>query len=181
MQLNNALIAAAVTAALAVSANVNAEATVYGKIHTSVASVSSDAGTSYSATEIKSNASRVGVKASKKLENGMTFSGQVELEIDAAGDKTKSSDDLIKLRNTYVGLKGGFGEVRVGMHDTPYKIATSKLDVFGDTYADYNNIIQNDNRVGNAIAYLNKFGPIGVAAAYSTSITANDKDKTGDE
>ena len=167
MQLNNALIAAAVTAALAASANVSAETTVYGKIHTSVASVTTDAGTSYSATEIKSNASRLGFKSSKKLENGMTFSGKVELEVDAAGDKTKSSDDLIKLRNTYVGLKGGFGELRIGMHDTPHKMSTSKLDVFGDTYADYNNIIQNDNRVGNVVAYLNKFGPVGIAAAYA--------------
>lgn len=167
MQLNNALIAAAVTAALAVSANVSAETTVYGKIHTSVAAITADAGTSYSATEIKSNASRLGFKSSKKLENGMTFKGQVELEIDAAGDTQKSSTDLIKLRNTYVGLKGGFGEVRIGNHDTPHKISTSKLDVFGDTYADYNNIIQNDHRVGNVVAYLNKFGPVGVAAAYA--------------
>ncbi len=181
MQLNKALIAAAVTAALTVSATANAEATVYGKIHTSVAAVTSDAGTEYNATEIKSNASRIGFKSSKKLDNGMTFSGQAEFEIDAAGDKNKSSADLIKLRNTYVGLKGGFGEVRVGNHDTPYKIATSKLDVFGDTYADYNNIIQNDNRVGNAIAYLNKFGPVGIAAAYSTSISANDTATAGGE
>ncbi len=168
MQHNKALIAAAITAALAVSANVNAETNVYGKIHTSVASVSQDDGTSNtSATEIKSNASRFGMKSEKKLDNGMTFKGQIELEVDAAGDKTKSSEDLLKLRNTFVGVKGGFGEVRVGMHDTPYKIATSKLDVFGDTYADYNNIIQNDNRVGNAIAYLNKFGPVGIALAYA--------------
>ena len=176
MQLKNALIAAAVTAALAASANVSAETTVYGKIHTSVASVSQDDGTSVSATEIKSNASRLGFKSSKKLENGMTFSGKAEFEIDAAGDKNKSSDDLIKLRNTYVGLKGGFGEVRIGNHDTPHKISTSKLDAFGDTYADYNNIIQNDNRVGNVVAYLNKFGPVGVAAAYA----AGDDDAAGE-
>ena len=174
MQLNNALIAAAVTAALAVSANASAEATVYGKIHTSVASVSQDNGTSASSTEVKSNASRLGFKSSKKLENGMTFSGKAEFEIDAAGDKNKSSADLIKLRNTYVGLKGGFGEVRIGNHDTPHKISTSKLDAFGDTYADYNNIIQNDNRVGNVVAYLNKMGPVGFAVAYSTSITGDD-------
>ncbi|MCW8927979.1 MAG: porin, partial [Gammaproteobacteria bacterium] len=70
-------------------------------------------------------------------------------------------------RNTYVGLKGGFGEVRVGRHDTPHKMSTGKLDPFGDTYADYNNIIQNDNRESNVIAYLNNFGSIGFAAAYA--------------
>ncbi len=177
MQHNKALIAAAVTAALAASASVNAETKVYGKIHTSIASVSQDDGTNdTSAMEIKSNASRFGMKSSKELDNGMTFKGQIELEIDAAGDKSKSSADLLKLRNTFVGVKGGFGEVRVGMHDTPYKIATSRLDVFGDTYADYNNIIQNDNRVGSVIAYLNKFGPVSIAAAYA----AGDDDAAGE-
>lgn len=168
MQHKNALIAAAITAALAVSATASAEVTVYGKIHTSVASVSSDDGiTDTSSMEIKSNSSRFGLKSAKKLENGMEFKGQFEFEVDAAGDTQKSSTDLIKLRNTYVGLKGGFGEVRIGNHDTPHKISTARLDPFGDTYADYNNIIQNDNRVGSAIAYLNNFGPIGLAAAYA--------------
>jgi predicted porin len=167
MQHNNALIAAAITAALATSITAHAEVDVYGKIHTSVASVSSDDGTTKtSSVEIKSNASRLGFKSSKALENGMTVSGQAEFEIDAAGDTQKSSTDLIKLRNTYVGLKGGFGEVRIGNHDTPHKMATADLDPFGDTYADYNNIITVDNRLGNVVAYLNNFGPVGVAAAY---------------
>jgi hypothetical protein len=97
----------------------------------------------------------------------MEFGGQAEFEIDAAGDVTgTASSDLIKLRNTYVGLKGGFGEVRIGNHDTPHKMATADLDPFGDTYADYNNIITVDNRLGNVVAYLNNFGPVGVAAAY---------------
>lgn len=176
MQHKNPLILAAVAAALAASASANAEVDVYGKIHTSVASVSQDDGVnSTSATEVKSNASRFGIKSSKKLENGVEFKGQFEFEVDAAGDTQASSTDLVKLRNTYVGLKGSFGEVRIGNHDTPHKTSTAKLDVFGDTYADYNNIIQNDHRVGNAILYMNSFGPVGVAAAYAAgddSVTA---------
>jgi len=167
MQHKKALIAAAITAGLAVSASAAAETTVYGKIHTSIASVSQDNGTTdTSATQFKSNASRLGFKSKKTLENGLEVSGQAEFEIDAVGDSDKSSTDLIKLRNTYVGLKGGFGEVRVGRHDTPHKMSTGKLDPFGDTYADYNNIITVDNRLSNVVAYLNNFGPVGIAAAY---------------
>jgi len=129
--------------------------------------VSQDNGTTdTSATQFKSNASRLGFKSKKTLENGLEVSGQAEFEIDAVGDSDKSSTDLIKLRNTYVGLKGGFGEVRVGRHDTPHKMSTGKLDPFGDTYADYNNIITVDNRLSNVVAYLNNFGPVGIAAAY---------------
>ena len=181
MQHKKALIAAAITAALAASANVAAETTVYGKIHTSVAAVSEDTGASdTSATEVRSNASRIGIKSDKAMENGMTIKGQAEFEIDYVGDASKSSDDLIKLRNTFVGLKGGFGEVRVGMHDTPHKMSTAKLDPFGDTYADYNNIIQNDNRVNNAIAYLNNFGPVGFAVAYAAGEDAVDEENNND-
>lgn len=167
MQHKKALIAAAIATGLAASANVAAETTVYGKLHLSAAAVSEDDGTNdTSSNEIKSNASRIGFKASQEMANGMTISGKAEFQIDAVGDKTKSSEDLIKLRNTYVGLKGGFGEVRIGRHDSPHKISTKNLEVFGDTYADYNNIITNDNRLSNVIAYLNNFGSIGFAAAY---------------
>jgi len=181
MQHNKALIAAAITAALAASANVAAETTVYGKIHTSVAAVSEDDGVDEtSSTEIKSNASRIGVKASKELEGGMTIKGQAEFEVDYVGDKSKSSDDLLKLRNTYVGMKGGFGEVRIGRHDSPHKISTKSLEVFGDTYADYNNIITVDNRLSNVIAYLNSFGPVGIAAAYHAGADEVDGENEGD-
>ncbi len=176
MQHKKALIAVAVTAALAVSANASAEATVYGKIHTSVASVSQDvAGTKNNATQIKSNASRLGVKASTDVGGGLTFLGQLELEVDYAGDTQKSSTDLIKLRDTFVGVKGGFGTVLVGNHDTPHKMSTARLDPFADTYADYNNIITVDHRLGNVVAYVNQFGSVGFAAAYyagDDSVTA---------
>lgn len=182
MQHKKALIAAAITAGLAASANAAAEVTVYGKIHTSIAAVSEDTGTSdTSSTEIKSNASRIGIKGNKALENGLTVVGQAEFEVDFVGDKTESSQSkYISTRNTYVGLKGGFGEVRVGMHDTPHKISTATLDPFSDTYADYNNIIQNDNRLGNVIAYMNNFGPVGFAAAYHAGDDEVDQENAAD-
>ena len=172
MQHKKALLAAAITASLAMGATSATAAEAYGKLHLSFGQTKVDdqadvPATDATSTQFKSHASRFGVKDSKKLDNGMEVKGQVEFEIDAAGDTTKSSTDLLKARNTFVGMKGGFGEVRVGIHDTPHKISTSKLDVFGDTYADYNNIIQNDNRGSNVIAYLNKFGPVGVGLAYS--------------
>lgn len=202
MQHKKALIAAAITAGLAASANAAAETTVYGKIHTSVASISQDDGTTdTSAVAISSHASRLGVKAKKGLENGMEVSAKAEFQIDAvSGGFSKSTDYnldyngdgitdetvtdkdnyIFKARNVYVGLKGGFGEVRVGRHDTPHKISTKKLEVFGDTYADYNNIITVDNRLSNVIAYLNNFGPVGVAAAYYAGDDSVEGENAGD-
>jgi predicted porin len=57
--------------------------------------------------------------------------------------------NTISLRNTYVGLNGGFGTVLFGTHDTPYKTATGQFDAFVDTMGDYNAIIGNVNGDAN--------------------------------
>lgn len=176
----HSLVAAAVVAALGFAGTAAAEATVYGKIHVSAGSISQDDGTDEtSSTAVASHASRIGFKADKKLENGMTVKGQLEYEVDTVGDKTASSKDLIKARNTFVGLKGGFGEVRVGYHDTPHKMSTAKLDPLSDTYADYNNVVITDTRAKNVIAYLNKFGDLNIALAYSGGDDAVDEENAG--
>lgn len=196
MQHKKTVIAAAIISGLAASAHAEDGVTVYGKIHTSIASISQDDGANdTSATAISSHASRIGVKAKKGLENGMEISGKAEFEMDAvsggfskdytvgdgAGGTTKVTDNqTFKARNIYVGLKGGFGEVRVGRHDTPHKMATAKLDPFSDTYADYNNIITVDERLGNVVAYLNNFGPVAVAAAYYAGDDSVEGENAGD-
>lgn len=209
-RINNSVLAVAITAALGFSATAAAEATVYGKIHTSVARISQDTctaavttGCDTSATAVASHASRLGVKGNKKLDNGLEAIGVAEFEYDTVdGSFAKTTNDvatstdgttvtgttsvtdtqIFKPRNMYVGLKGGFGEARIGHMDTPHKISTAKLDPFADTYADYNNIITVDKRLGNVVAYLNNFGPVGVAAAYyagDDSVTAeNNKSAT---
>jgi predicted porin len=59
------------------------------------------------------------------------------------------------MRNSFVGLAGGWGTFLVGRHDTPLKISTGKLDLFSDTMADYNGTVGfQDLRADNAIAYI---------------------------
>lgn len=188
-RISNSVLAAAIGAALGFSATATAEVTVYGMVHTSVARIAQDTCSAavttncdYNSTAVASHASRLGVKGDKKLDNGLTALGVAEFEYDTVdgkyskdytvrnsadtGSTTVTDNQIFKPRNMYVGLKGGFGEARIGHMDTPHKLATASLDPFGDTYADYNNIITVDNRLGNVVAYLNNFGPVGVAAAY---------------
>jgi len=162
------LVAITVATALGMGGTAAAETTVYGKIHVSAGSISQDAAdVENSSTAVTSHASRIGFKADKKLDSGITVVGQVEWEVDTVGDVTGSKDNLIKARNSYAGLKGGFGEVRVGIHDTPHKMSTAKLDPLSDTYADYNNVVYTDTRASNVVAYMNKFGDLSVAVAYA--------------
>ncbi|EIJ36081.1 porin [Thiothrix nivea] len=153
----------AVAAALVAPAAAMADTTLYGKLHASVGSVDNGAG---SETIVESHASRLGVKGSTELDNGLSATYGLEYGLNLDGDSSRA----LSARNTFAGVKGGFGEVRIGRHDTPAKLATAGLDAFADTYGAMENIIATDgHRVDNAVAYINKFGPVGFAIAHSTA------------
>jgi predicted porin len=101
---------------------------------------------------------RIGVKGSEDLGNGLKAIYQVELGVRLADGNFSAADGdrgSIVMRNTFVGLAGGWGTFLVGRHDTPLKISTGKLDLFADTMADYNGPLGfNDVRADNAIAYI---------------------------
>ena len=180
------LLAIAVAAALVAPAAAMAETTLYGKLHASYGEVKDNTGNKR--TGVESHASRIGIKGSHALNNGLEATYGLEYGINLDGDNGdstygKSVDSLgntsnnngFTSRNQFVGLKGGFGEVRVGKHDTPAKLATAGQDVFADTYADMDNIINVDShRVNNTVAYINKVGPVGFAVAHSSGPLGGD-------
>lgn len=157
-----ALAVAGLMAAPMAASAANVEA--YGKVRLSVDFT--DNGDANTANEdsmmaVSSNSSRLGFKGSEDLGNGLTAKFQMEAEV----NMDDGSDLTSGMRNTFVGLSGDFGEVRLGKHDTPYKMSTK--DIFGDTRADYNGgsakigtvsaktgPIRLDNRAGNVLAYI---------------------------
>ena len=170
------LLAIAVAAALTAPAAM-AETTLYGKLHATAGQVkTTTAGVTTKDNVVESHNSRIGVKGSTELDNGLSATYGVEYGLDLDGDNASTStatatSRTLNARNTFVGVKGGFGEVRVGRHDTPAKLATAGLDAFADGYADMSNIIAADGqRIDNVVAYIGKFGPVGVAAAHSTDV-----------
>lgn len=113
--------------ALAETGNVS----VYGKINVDVESVSNDkvtvATTARGVERVQSNASRFGVKGSAGLGDGLAAVWQLEVQVDPANG---GGTPFNGTRNSYVGLKGGFGTVSMGTWDTPYKLAHNKLELF---------------------------------------------------
>jgi predicted porin len=114
---------------------------------------------------------RVGVKGSEDLGGGLKAIYQVEFGIRLAdGDFNAANGDrgsAVNMRNSFVGLAGGYGTFLVGRHDTPLKISTGKLDMFADTIADYNGPLAfNDVRADNVVAYISpNFGGFQLAGA----------------
>src|SRR5437879_12820135 len=68
--------------------------------------------------------------------------------------QTNSATDLkvpaaLGSRNSFLGIAGNYGAVKIGKTDAPYKLSTARMDPFSATVGDYNSIMGNtggDNR-----------------------------------
>ena len=142
----NALLAALITLSTASNA---AAVQVYGKANVSLNHT--DASNS-DILELNSNASRVGVKGSYEVSEGLKAIYKFEYETFI--DDGEGSGKTFKQRNIYAGFQGGFGTIIAGKHDTPTKLAQGKIDLFNDLpNADIKNVIQGENRVSNIVMY----------------------------
>jgi predicted porin len=179
--MNKKLIAAAIAAALAAPA-AYADATVYGQLKMWVSSTNSG-------ESMSTNGSRLGFKGSEDLGNGMKAVYKIELGLNF--DDPNSSTDLtntgLTSRSQYVGLAGNFGTVMFGKRETNYLLTTAKLDMFGDTLADYNKLIGFDesgtmgtkklnSRPNNAIHYVS---PSFSGFSVSAGLYGDDTDLNG--
>ncbi|MCK4709418.1 MAG: porin [Gammaproteobacteria bacterium] len=156
-----------------------ADTIVYGKGHVSIASIDDDNG---SATAISSHSSRFGVKGILEKEGDTQIFYKMEWQVDMT-DESKASNDHIKSRNQYIGLKDNWGEIRLGRDDSPYKKAGKKsIEFFSDTYADYNSIVDKgqDKRDNSSISYSVKAGPGKLSFMYAAGGDDTGTDPTTD-
>jgi predicted porin len=174
-----ALAVASAVAAPAFAATSNVD--VYGTVRMSVENVDAPAGDTFTITD---RVSRIGFKGSEDLGGGLKAIWQIEQQINATGSPLSDTNAITAtsvssggitttttgthpagafggagMRNTFVGLSGGFGTALIGRHDAPYKLGGS-ADLFGDTAADAQQsrgIIGSGNfdlRVNGTIAYV---------------------------
>jgi predicted porin len=129
------------------AANGPIDGKLYGKIN--VAVVNSDSG-STDTWELNSNASRIGLKGSSQISEGLSVFYKTEFEVDVDGD---GDGDVFKQRNIYAGIKGQYGSLLAGKNDTPTKLAQKKIDLFNDSVGDIKNTFEGENRESNIIAY----------------------------
>ncbi|MEK7322304.1 MAG: porin [Pseudomonadota bacterium] len=156
--MNKRMIAAGVVAAM-MAPLAQAGVEVYGAAYVSLDFNNNNdpaAGNEDSAISLTSYDSRLGFRGDEDLGNGLSALWQIEQQVDFDEGTAFSSQ-----RNTFVGLVGGFGQVIAGKHDTPYKRATSRLDIFAESKGDFNAIIGSvddgnklfDRRASNTIIY----------------------------
>ncbi|MES9905069.1 MAG: porin [Sedimenticola sp.] len=150
------ILTVAIAAAIAVPmASTAADTTLYGKINNSV--VHTDAVGTAANWDVKDNASRVGIKASEDLGNGMTALLQFEFKADS-----DTASGIYGGRLGYVGLSGGFGTVLLGQQWGPYYGAVDKTDIFSLPGVN-NHYLAGSFRHSDVLAYASpNFGGVSV-------------------
>lgn len=129
---------------------------IYGRAHLSLDSL--DDGAQYNRMNLSSNSSRLGLRGSKSF-GDLTGIWQIEQEI--FFNLNGANNDAINrfaTRDTFAGLQGSFGQLRVGKFDTPFKVARDPANLFGDQLGDLRNITRVgaarfDERPNNIIEY----------------------------
>ena len=150
--MNKVLLSAAVASTLSMAsygfADGPIDSTIYGKVNISV--VNADNG-STDQWKLNSNASRLGVKGKTELADGLYAVYKAEFEI--AVDDGDTKGQTFTQRNIMAGIRGSFGTVWAGKHDSPTKLAQNKIDLFNDLEGDIKNTFEGENRVSNIVAY----------------------------
>lgn len=146
---SGALLGLAATPALA------ADMKIYGQAHLAGSYLDNGASgdAEYSALNISSNSSYLGFRANYDFNEHLRGIAQIEGDVNFDGE---GNDDIsIYSRNTFLGLGGAWGEVKIGRMDTPLKVLRSRVDLFGNQVGDARNVMDGsfDKRFKRSILY----------------------------
>ncbi|WP_137223269.1 porin [Shewanella sp. MEBiC00475] len=129
----------------------------YGRLDLSVSNSDEGATTQNGkdGTVLESNFSNLGVKGSEKISNGIELLYQMEFQVENTTQTKDSSGDnvVFKARNTFLGLKSDVGTVLVGRNDTVFKQTEGGVDLFGNTNADMDRLVDDQDRVADGVWY----------------------------
>lgn len=133
------------------------DVTIYGKANLTINKIEEESSSAADDEwQLNSNASRLGVKGQYAISDTLQAIYQMEYEvyIDDGSSSSSKGSDTFEQRNIYAGLKGSFGSIIAGKHDTPLKLAQGKIDRFNDqVLGDIKNVMEGEDRVSNIVMY----------------------------
>ena len=163
------ILAIAIASAVAAPVAMADAPTVYGQFNVAIDNVSVDGGDS--SMDVVNRNSRVGVKGSEDLGNGLKAVYQLETTVNVPNGGSDGS--FGGARNTFVGVAGGFGTIVMGRHDSPLRMIQPS-DGFadnknaGNNTSTFNGGLNGEDRLDEVVAYLSPdFNGIKFAAAVS--------------
>ena len=172
-----------VTTLASATISANSDVQLYGQANLSLDHLDAGEGIANEGFNVSSNNSRLGFRGETKFDDHLSAFFQVEATVQLDNGAALSSD-----RDTFVGFKGDWGQLRGGRFDTPLKTLRNRTDLFGNQVGDARNILRSDatanggggannwwdERLANSIAYRSpEFGGGFIAnLQYSSNQTA---------
>lgn len=155
----------------------SADVSVSGRAHMSIDQIDNGASGAAkdSGMDVASNSSRLRFSAKTEVVDGLTAMMQLEQTINF---DRRTKEDVFTSRDSFFGLKGDFGLVRLGYFDTPTKKVRSFTDMFGDRIGDARNMTKGtfDQRFHNSVHYQTpEFNGLKLDAQYSANNNADDE------
>jgi predicted porin len=183
--MKKALVALAVAGAVAQVAQAD-NVVIYGRLNTAAQYTKVQDGAKDST--LANQNSRFGLKGEEKLGNGLTAEFQIENGFDSANGGSNSSTLSLASRDTFVGVKGDFGGVRLGRNETPtwklFDVTVSKFhhagiaDFTGQSagtatnYGSISRVADLGARLGKSVIYTSP-SVSGVTGALQVADSAN--------
>jgi predicted porin len=165
-------------AAMAQTAN---PVTLYGRAYVTLESVEAKGGASPVArrNRVEDQSSLLGVRGTEDLGGGLKAFFQLETAFRLDQNNTTPTSGIAQpfaTRNSGVGLQGGWGSILLGRWDTPYKVATTAVDPYGDlTISGITGVLNDggnfDRRDQNSVQY---WSPSWGGFAFRLMATANE-------
>ncbi|VAW88165.1 hypothetical protein MNBD_GAMMA18-2227, partial [hydrothermal vent metagenome] len=110
-----------------------------------------------------------------KLEYGISPDEKAE-----NADDDKQYRQIFKQRNAYVGLKGNFGKILAGTHDTPFKKTAGKIDMFDRLpNGDIKYIIVGQERINDLVHYTSPKIADSITVKVATQLQENGEGDNG--
>lgn len=170
--MKKSLLALAVLGAFAGAASAQSNVTVYGVFDIGLAHENNGVNSVNRMDSGNQSGSRLGFKGSEDLGGGLSAVFQIETGFN--GDTgTLGQGGRIFGRQSYVGLNGGFGSVKLGRQYTPLFLALDTIDPMGTGLTGGGSGITSlfnpgtgDVRMSNTIDYSITAGPISAELAY---------------
>ena len=171
--MKKSLVALAVAAAVPAFAQAQTSIQLTGSVDVAVESLNKDANSS-GKSDLQINdgiwsGSKVGIVGSEELGNGLKAIFNLEYEANADNGRLADSSRFWS-GQSWVGLNGGFGTVKLGRQDSPIKGAIESGDVTGQSwYYSSDGLAGIVDKVDNSISYATpSMGGLTLAVAYAS-------------
>lgn len=103
-------------------------------------------------TQLDMPFSRFGLRGEQQLNDYLT--AFFTYEVDVRGFDEANTQTPFSARNTFVGIKGGFGQLIAGRNDTRLKTSEGLVDLYNETSGDIAQILPGQDRLGDSLTYI---------------------------